>query len=245
MKCAGWDNLSRKRGKIWKAGGPFAEVIDRRAGVWDNPRHRNPYPRVCARRRAMNETNLSLLGRATAGDEAAWRRIVTLYQPLISGWLQRHGVHPQEAADLTQEVLVVVVKELRGFTHAGHPGSFRGWLRAITVNRARAFLRDGKWREQGVGGDGVFQAIGQLEDPASPLAREWDAEHDAQVVRQILALVETDFEPTTVHIFRRLVLDEARAPQVAAEVGMDVAAVYGAKSRVLQRIRQEAAGLID
>ena len=32
---------------------------------------------------------------------------------------------------------------------------------------------------------------------------------------------------------------------VAGELGMSVAAVSGAKSRVLQRIRQEAEGIID
>jgi RNA polymerase sigma-70 factor (ECF subfamily) len=192
----------------------------------------------------MNETNTSLLYRAAGGDAAAWERLVNLYQPMIHAWLQRHSVRPQEAADLAQEVMAVVVKDLPGFSHRGHPGSFRGWLRSITVNRARAFLRDGR-REQAVGGDHVFQMIDQLTDPSSALTQEWNAEHDAHVVRRILALVEADFEPATVRIFRRLVLDEARAADVAAELGMAVAAVYGAKSRVLQRIRQEAEGLLD
>lgn len=193
----------------------------------------------------LNETNLSLLGRATTGDESAWTKLVTLYQPLIYGWLHRQAVPPQEAADLTQEVLVVLVRELRGFAHAGHPGSFRGWLRAITVNRARAFLRGAGTRARAAGGDDMFRVIDQLEDSDSALTREWNEEHDAHVVRQILSLIETDFEPTTVQIFRRLVLEEARAPEVAAELGMAVAAVYAAKSRVLRRVRQEAEGLLD
>jgi RNA polymerase sigma-70 factor (ECF subfamily) len=168
-----------------------------------------------------------------------------LYQPLIQGWLQRHAVHPQEANDLSQEVLAVVVRELKGFTHAGRQGSFRNWLRRITINRARAFLRNSRCRERPVGGDGLFQILEQLEDDESALTQEWKAEHDAHLVRQILAMVDTDFEPTTVLVFRRLVLEERRAPEVAAELGMTLAAVYGAKSRVLQRIRQEASGLID
>jgi RNA polymerase sigma-70 factor (ECF subfamily) len=192
----------------------------------------------------MNETHLSLLHRATAGDEAAWAKMVALYQPLISGWLQRHAVPRQEAADLTQEVLAVVVRELGAFSHAGHPGSFRGWLRTITANRARAFLR-GAERERAAGGDSVLGIIEQLEDPHSQVTGAWNAEHDAHVVRQILKLIETDFEPATVRIFHRLVLDEARASEVAAEMGMTAAAVYAAKSRVLQRVRQEAEGLLD
>jgi RNA polymerase sigma-70 factor, ECF subfamily len=192
----------------------------------------------------VNETNLSLLQRATVGDEAAWAKMVALYQPLIYGWLHRHSVPRQEAADLTQEVLVVVVRELRDFVHAGHPGSFRGWLRAITVNRARAFLR-GTALDRAAAGAGVLGIIDQLEDPQSAVTQAWNAEHDAHVVRQILKLIETDFAPATVRIFHRLVIEEARAPEVAAEMGMTVAAVYAAKSRALQRVRQEAEGLLD
>jgi RNA polymerase sigma-70 factor, ECF subfamily len=131
----------------------------------------------------LSETNLSLLQRATAGDESAWGKVMALYQPLIFGWLNRHSVPVQEAADLTQEVLVVLVRELRGFSHAGHTGSFRGWLRAITVNRARAFLRRAGSRERASGGGDVLQVIEQLEDPNSALTQEWNAEHDAHAAR--------------------------------------------------------------
>jgi RNA polymerase sigma-70 factor (ECF subfamily) len=57
--------------------------------------------------------------------------------------------------------------------------------------------------------------------------------------------VEEDFEPATSRAFRRLALEGASGAVVAEELGMTVAAVYMAKSRVLQRIRQEAEGLID
>ena len=61
----------------------------------------------------------------------------------------------------------------------------------------------------------------------------------------LLDLVEEEFEPATLRAFRRLALDGASGAEVAEELGMSVAAVYVAKSRVLQRIRQEAEGLID
>ena len=56
---------------------------------------------------------------------------------------------------------------------------------------------------------------------------------------------EQEFEPTTLRAFQRLALDGASGAAVAGELGLSVAAVYMAKSRVLQRIRQEAEGLID
>jgi RNA polymerase sigma-70 factor, ECF subfamily len=70
-------------------------------------------------------------------------------------------------------------------------------------------------------------------------------EHDRYVLDCLLDLVEEEFEPATVRAFRRLALDGASGAEAAAELGLSVAAVYVAKSRVLQRIRQEAEGLID
>ena len=61
----------------------------------------------------------------------------------------------------------------------------------------------------------------------------------------LLDLVGEEFEPATLRAFRRLALDGASGAEVAQELGLSVAAVYVAKSRVLQRIRQEAEGLID
>jgi RNA polymerase sigma-70 factor (ECF subfamily) len=84
-----------------------------------------------------------------------------------------------------------------------------------------------------------------LEDPASGLSRLWDEEHDRHVVRRLLERIEPDFQPSTWRAFRRQVLDGAPPVAVAAELGLSVNAVLIAKSRVLQRFRQEARGLLD
>jgi RNA polymerase sigma-70 factor (ECF subfamily) len=58
-------------------------------------------------------------------------------------------------------------------------------------------------------------------------------------------LVEPEFTPSTWRAFRRVVLEGAPPTAVAAELGTSVNAVFIAKSRVLQRLRQEARGLLD
>jgi RNA polymerase sigma-70 factor (ECF subfamily) len=57
--------------------------------------------------------------------------------------------------------------------------------------------------------------------------------------------MEDEFEPLTLQAFRRLALDGVSGANAAQELGLSVAAVYTAKSRVLHRIREEADGLID
>jgi RNA polymerase sigma-70 factor (ECF subfamily) len=193
----------------------------------------------------MDSTSRSLLFQAQEGREAAWQRIVDLYRPLIRGCLLQRGVDAQDAEDLTQEVLAVLVRELPRFRHAGQTGAFRSWLRHITVNRAREYWRAGRQRTAAVGGSDFLQQIQQLEDSDSDLTRNWNEEHDRHVLRHLLAQMEDEFGPTPIRAFCRLMFDGAPAREVATELGTTVGAVYTAKSRVLARLREEAAGLID
>jgi RNA polymerase sigma-70 factor (ECF subfamily) len=191
----------------------------------------------------MLDTPRSLLQRiAESSAEADWRRLVALYQPFIGKWLGRAGIPTADADDLTQEVLTVVVKELPGFEHSERVGAFRNWLRTVVVNRTRGYWRSKQTRPKEQDGEA---AIALLEDPSSGLSGEWDREHDAYVVRQLLESLEGEFSPTTWAAFRRQMMDGAKAAEVAAELGLTTNAVLVAKSRVLRRFRAEAAGLID
>jgi RNA polymerase sigma-70 factor (ECF subfamily) len=182
----------------------------------------------------VDATRLTLLQRGRDGDQTAWRQLVALYQPLIRSWLAQQQIQPQEAEDLTQDVLAVLVKELPRFEHAGMAGAFRGWLRTITVNRARVH-----------GGSDFLDLLAQLEDSSSDVSRYWDEQHDQHVLRHLLAGLEKEFDPATLQAFRRLTFDGASGQEVANELGMTRSAVDNAKSRVLARLRQDAAGLID
>ncbi len=194
----------------------------------------------------MSETSTSLLERLRdPTDVAAWRRLTDLYSPLIRGWLRRYALQAPDLDDLVQEVLSVLVRELPGFRHNERRGAFRSWLRTITVHRLRAFWRAQRLRPDAAGGGDLPKELEQLEDPDSDLSRRWDEEHDRHVARRLLELIEPDFAPTTWRAFRRLVLEGSPAREVAAELGVTVNAVLIAKSRVLQRLRQERRGLTD
>jgi RNA polymerase sigma-70 factor (ECF subfamily) len=193
----------------------------------------------------MDETRQSLLLRAQTGEESAWKDLTGLYRPLILGWLNRQGVPARDLEDLSQDIFLSVVKHLPTFEHSGRRGAFRSWLRTMICSRTTDYWRAIDAGTRASGGSGATAALQQLADPDSDLNRQWDEEHDRYVLDCLLDLVEEEFEPATLQAFRRLALDGAAGAEVACELGMSVAAVYGAKSRVLQRIRQEAEGLID
>jgi RNA polymerase sigma-70 factor, ECF subfamily len=193
----------------------------------------------------VDVTRDSLLVRAQAGDEAAWKDLTDLYGPLIVGWLRYQAVPANEVDDLVQDILLSVVKNLAGFRHSGRCGAFRSWLRAIAHSRACDFWRARGRQVHASGDSGVVEALRQLEDPDSELNRQWDEEHDQYVLRCLLDVMALEFETSTVQAFRRVVLDGAPSEQAAQELGLSVGAVYIAKSRVLNRLRQQAEGLID
>jgi RNA polymerase sigma-70 factor (ECF subfamily) len=193
----------------------------------------------------MLSTHVSLLTEACSGSDRAWVRLVDLYQPLVYGWLRRQGVVHHDAEELTQDVLATVVQELDNFEHRGRTGGFRRWLREITVHRSLGFWRAGRLRTAAAGGSGFDQILQQLESSDSQIARKWDQEHDQFVLRQLLDRMTSQFDRATITAFRRLTFDEAEPELVARELGISIGAAYSAKSRVLRRLREEAAGLVD
>ncbi len=194
----------------------------------------------------MHETSLSLLGRLQGSPESeSWDRLLELYAPLIRGWLRKYDVPECDADDLLQEVLLAVTKDVGKFAHGGQPGAFRGWLKAILVNRLRNYWRSQKRLPEANGTSDLARRLAELEDPASQLSRLWNDEHNQHVLRRLLALVEPQFAANTWTAFCRVALDRAEPRDVAAELNLSLNAIVIAKSRVLNRLRQEAAGLVD
>lgn len=150
----------------------------------------------------------------------------------------------EEADDLVQDVMAVLVRELPTFQRQ-RTGSFRRWLRTATAHRLEAHYRSRVSRPRALGAPAAECPLAQLADPHSELSRRWDDEHDRHVLRRLMVLIASRFEPTTLAAFRRIAFDGIAPAQVADELGISLNAVLLAKSRVLSQLRQEAQGLID
>ena len=194
----------------------------------------------------MTSTSASLLDRLRRDPQsAAWQRLVEIYEPLVRGWLRQQRLVESDADDVVQEVMTVVVRRLKDFEHNGRVGAFRTWLRTITANCLRDHWRSGRRRPTATGDSDFQQLLAQLEDPTSGLSKTWDQDHDRHVTRKLLEMLRGDFEPATWQAFQRTALDGVSAKDAALELGITSNAVFIARSRVLARLRQEAAGLIE
>jgi RNA polymerase sigma-70 factor (ECF subfamily) len=185
----------------------------------------------------MHSTPLSLLERLRKPEDGlAWSQFVRLYTPLLYRWARGEGLSEADAADLLQDVFTTLLQEMPRFVY--QPGkSFRGWMRTILLNRWRTLQRRRSPRLVSSEELDRMTAV----DPELP----GEAEERRELVHRGLTLIERDFEPMTWQAFQQTVVIGRRPAEVAAELGLTVNAVYLARARVLRRLREELAGLID
>lgn len=186
----------------------------------------------------MHSTQASLLQRLRRPeDRDAWDRFVQLYTPLLYDWARRAGLQEADAADLVQDVFTLLLAKLPQLDYDRH-GSFRAWLRTVTLNLWRSRLRQ---RGLPLAPDGAANEVA-APDGIAELAEE---EHRRLLLRRALELLKTDFEPATWKAFWECVVNDRPTGEVATELEMSPGAVRTAKCRVLTRLRQELDGLLS
>ena len=168
-----------------------------------------------------------------------------LYSPLIRVWIRRAGVQAIDEDDLVQEVFIQVIKKIDTFERGPHTGSFRRWLKQVTINCFRNFVRLRGNKALATGGSETGKFLQQCEDPVSPLSRIWDQEHEQNVMRYLLSIVEPHFQPATWQAFYQTTVKNRPATDVALTLDMSVGAVHTSKSRVLSELRRIGKGLLN
>ena len=192
----------------------------------------------------MDLTSLSLLDRLQErSHHDDWSRFVDIYKPFIERFVRLDAALAADAEDICQEVLAKVTQHIQSFRRQ-RDGSFRAWLRTLTANEVRLFWRKRR-RRQKIGDGGTQRLVEALSDPNNELSQAWDREYNQYLIGRLLEIVRPEFATTTWCASALRVLDGKTTAEAAAELGLSNNAVVIAKSRVLSRLRQEAAGLLD
>ena len=187
----------------------------------------------------MNTTPVSLLKRLREPSCAdAWPRFVQLYTPLLYHWAHRSGFPRQEADDLVQEVFAVLVRKLPLLTYDPHK-TFRGWLRTVALN---------KWNERRrrqAPATRPLDAVATVDpDATDPAEQFWEEEYRGMLLKRAMQLMHTDF-PDSWQACYQVLVDGRPVAEVAAQHGMTPGALRQAKFRMLRRLREELAGLLE
>ena len=185
---------------------------------------------------SMATTSPSLLHRLRdANSSAAWEKFVHLYTPLLIHWIRRLGLGAEESADVSQEVLLLLLVKLPGFRYSPQH-SFRAWLRTVTMNKTRDYLRKKQAREK-------YEALAAAIEAEAEQSVFTDQEFRQALSRRALELMKSEFEETTWKACWESSVHGRKAAEIAAELGISINAVYLAKGRVLKRLRAELDGM--
>lgn len=194
----------------------------------------------------MQETSISLLKRiAEDGKDDDWQQLIKIYRPFMYQRISTYPLLINQAEDIVQEVLMVLVRELPTFQHQ-RSGSFRTFLRGIVLNQLRYAMRRVQKTPLVAGQfDKLTEHIEQLADPNSQITAEFDQQHDKAVFRHASEIVKDEVKPNTWLAFLKHAINGEPATAVAEELGVSVNVVLLAKSRLTRRIREEIRGLVD
>jgi RNA polymerase sigma-70 factor (ECF subfamily) len=170
-------------------------------------------------------------------DDSAWTEFVDLYVPVVYGYARRQGLQDADAIDLTQEVLGAVARGVGGLDYDPERGTFRGWLFTIVRRRLANWRRSHRVRPQASGNTAERQI---LEERPAPEGREaeWETEWRRRLFAWACERVRRDVSGATWQAFWRTAIDGQAGKQVAAELGLSVAAVYLARRRIVTRLRE-------
>jgi len=187
-------------------------------------------------------TSETLLNRVRSPlDQAAWNEFVERYGRRIYGWCRQWGLQEADAQDVTQDVLLRLARKMRSFAY-DPSRSFRGWLRTLTHHAWSDFLQDRKRPGAGSGDGEVARALEQVE-ARDDLTRWLDEEFSSALFEEAAARVRLRVHHHTWEAFRLTALEGMPGADAAAQLGMNVAAVFKAKSKVRAMLKEEVARL--
>jgi len=181
-------------------------------------------------------TNTVLLASlADPANEAIWREFDARYRPVLVAFARRLRLAPADAEEVAQETLVRFVEEYRAGRYARERGRLRSWIFGIARTRAADLERERKRRREARGESALADVATEAE-----LERLFDEEWSRALVRAALAELRrgTRTDERSIRALEMLALEGRSVPDVEAELQMTRDAVYAAKYRALQNLRE-------
>jgi RNA polymerase sigma-70 factor (ECF subfamily) len=185
-----------------------------------------------------SQTHTTLLERIRDGaDAVAWDEFWTRYWRAVFNFAQCRGCSEQTAEEIVQEVMLTVFQNRQVFRYDSAKGRFRDWLGGIArnlVNKRRAKPAE---RVRAAGGDGQ-DALELAEDRHGPADDRWQQAFEESLLNVLLDLVRREVAPETYQAFELVALEGVSAADAAQITGLSRNAVYLARKRILQRLRE-------
>ncbi len=184
----------------------------------------------------MLTTTETLLEGLAAGNETRWARFYRDYAPFLEDFLAQRcsELSHADAEEVVSDTMIDVAKMMPTYQYdKTKKGAFHSLLMKIAQNKAFDRLKK------------LNRAASELEKfAAQPLAissEDWRREIFNAALRRVMA--DSSIQESTKIAFRRHVQLGESAAKVAADLGIDVNALYQIKSRMKERIAAEVENL--
>ncbi len=124
-------------------------------------------------------------------------------------------------------------------------GSFRGWLFTVVRNRLRNFLTARRRHPPAAGGKAPRQVLEELPSREEDAAALWEREYERRMFDWAAEQVRQDCSEQTWQAFWRTAVEGQSGQEAARALGISTAAVYLARRRVMDRLKDYLRPLQD
>ena len=184
-----------------------------------------------------SQTSVTLLGRLRRFpiDQTAWSMFVDRYGRKILAWCRQWNLQDADSEDVTQTVLLKLADKMKSFDYDGAK-SFRAWLKTVTRHVLNDYCDSRK--AVAVGGDQTIELLGNLK-AREDLVQRLDEEFDRELLEEASSRVRSRVTPKTWEAFERTAVQGQSGSEVGAALGMKVATVFVARSKVQKMLQEE------
>lgn len=183
---------------------------------------------------ARDEGDAALLAACLAGDERAWETLVDRYTRLIFSVARKSGLNDDDAADVVQNVLTIVLRRLEALQQ---PERFSAWL-ITTSHRESWRVARGRLRTSP---DDLAEPV----DPDPLTEHQVVAWEHATLVQQAVGQLGERCRRLVEALF--LSAERPSYEQISRDLGIAVGSIGPIRARCLKQLeaRLEAVGVVD
>jgi RNA polymerase sigma-70 factor (ECF subfamily) len=185
------------------------------------------------------ETNESLILRVKdPADAASWSDFLSIYRPVVVRMACGRGLQHADADDLAQQVFLSVAKAIEDWEPDSRQPPFRVWLARITRNAIVNALTRRKPDAPG-GSTSVQELLRELPERNDETTQQLMEESRSEAIRWATEEIKNEFTEATWAMFWLTSIEGESVAEVARQQNKSLGAVYMARFKVMQRLKEK------
>ena len=184
------------------------------------------------------ETNESLILRVKdPADAASWSDFLSIYRPVVVRMACGRGLQHADADDLAQQVFLSVAKAIEDWEPDSRQPPFRVWLSRITRNAIVNALT--RRKPDAHGSISVQEMLRELPERNDETTLQLMEESRREAIRWATEEIQSEFTEVTWAMFWLTSIEGESVSEVARRQNKAPGAVYMARFRVMQRLKEK------